>query len=86
MPVGHLYVFGEVSRSSAHFLIGNLGFVLNYMNCLCVLEIKHLSVTSFVNIFSESVGCSFHFVYDFLCYTKAYKFDSLILLLFLLLW
>ena len=57
------------------FWLGCLGFVLNYMNCLCVLEIKHLSVTSFVNIFSQSVGCSFHFVYDFLCYTKACKFD-----------
>ena len=27
------------------------------MICLCILEMKPLSVTSFVNIFSHSVGC-----------------------------
>ena len=29
------------------------------MSCLDILEIKPLSVTSFANIFSQSVGCLF---------------------------
>ena len=29
------------------------------MSCLCILEIKPLSVASFANIFSHSVGCLF---------------------------
>ena len=29
------------------------------MSCLCVLEIKPLSVTLFASIFSQSVGCRF---------------------------
>ena len=29
------------------------------MSCLCVLEINTLSVASFANIFSQSVGCLF---------------------------
>ena len=29
------------------------------MKCLCVLEVNCLSVTSFANIFSNSVGCLF---------------------------
>ena len=33
------------------------------MSCLYILEIKPLSVTSFGNIFSQSIGCFFHFVY-----------------------
>ena len=45
---------------SAHFLIGLFGILLlNCMSCLCVLEIKPLSVASFANIFSQSVGCLF---------------------------
>ena len=39
-----------------------------------MLEIKPLSVASFANIFSHSIGCH-HFVYGFLCFTKADKFD-----------
>ena len=47
-------------RSSAHFLIGLFVFlILNCMSCLYILEIKHLLVTSFANIFSQSVGCLF---------------------------
>ena len=42
--------------SSAHFLII---FILTYMSCLCILEIKPLSVTSFADIFSHSLGCLF---------------------------
>ena len=32
-------------------------FILSCMSCLCILEINHLSVTAFTNIFSHSVGC-----------------------------
>ena len=36
--------------------------LLSCMNCLYVLEIKPLSVTSFAKIFSHSVGCLFVFL------------------------
>ena len=47
-------------RSSAHFSIGLLIFLL--LNCrsyLYILEIKPLLVTSFANIFSQSIDCLF---------------------------
>ena len=45
-------------RSSAHFLIGLWVFLmLNWMSCLYILEINPLSVPSFANIFSQSIGC-----------------------------
>ena len=34
-------------------------FVIELYELLCILEIKSLSVTSFANIFSQSVGCLF---------------------------
>ena len=47
-------------RSSSHFLIGLFVFLLvSCMSCFYILEIKPLSVTSFANIFSHSVGCLF---------------------------
>ena len=47
-------------RSSAHFLSGLFIFLLlSCMSCSSVLEIKPLSVASFANIFSHSVGCLF---------------------------
>ena len=47
-------------RSSDHFLIGLFGFLLlNCLGCSYILEIKPLSVTLFVNIFSHSIGCLF---------------------------
>ena len=49
-------------RSSAHFLIGLFVFLL--LSCrtyLYILEIKPLSVASFANIFSHSIGCLFIF-------------------------
>ena len=47
-------------QTSAHFLIGLFGFLLlSCMCCLYILEVKPLSVTSFANIFSYSVGCLF---------------------------
>ena len=45
-------------RSSAHFLIGLFVFLLlSCMSWLYILEIKPLSVTSFANIFSQSIVC-----------------------------
>ena len=48
-------------RSSAYFLIGLFVFVLilSSISCLYILEINHLSVASFGNIFSHSEGCLF---------------------------
>ena len=47
-------------RSSAHFFIKVFVFLLlSIMSCLYILEIKPLSVASFANIFSQSVGCLF---------------------------
>ena len=51
-------------RSSAHFLIGLFAFLLvSCMSCLYILEIKPLSVASFANIFSHSVGCLLFFLW-----------------------
>ena len=44
-----------IFRSCAHFLMGLFSLVC--MSCLCLLEIKPLSVASFANIFSHSEGC-----------------------------
>ena len=47
-------------RSSAHFWIGLFVFlILSCTSCLYILEINHLSVSSFANIFSRSEGCLF---------------------------
>ena len=47
-------------KSSAHYLIGL--FVLFILSCISssfILETNPLTVTSFANIFSHSVGCLF---------------------------
>ena len=45
-------------RFSAHLLTGLFVFlILSCMNCLYILDINLLSVTSFANIFLHSVGC-----------------------------
>ena len=41
------------------FLLGCLAFLLLLLNCMSCLEIKSLLVTSFANIFSQSIGCLF---------------------------
>ena len=45
---------------------------LSCTSCLYILEIKPLSVTSFANILSHSLGLLF--VYGFLCCAEAWKF------------
>ena len=56
----HLSVFfGEMSISSACFLIGLFVFCYWATWVHCIFMIHPLSVTSFANIFSHSVGCLF---------------------------
>jgi len=45
-------------RLSARFSVGFF-FLLSCMSYLYILEIKPLSVSSFANIFSRSIGCLF---------------------------
>ena len=73
VPPGHPYAFfGEMSiRSSAHFLIWVVDFNDVELHELLVNFVT-LSVTSFANIFSQSLG--FLFVYCFLCFAKAFGF------------
>ena len=53
-------------RSFAHFSIGLFVFLLlSCMSCLYILEIKPLSVASFANIFSHSVGFFLFFMVSF---------------------
>ena len=62
VPVGHLSVFSGQSllRPSVRFLMGLLAFLLlRCMSCLRTLERKPLSIMSFANDFSQSVGCRF---------------------------
>ena len=63
-------------RSFAHFSVGLLAFLLlSCISCLYILEIKPLSVASFVTIFSHPVSCLLGFFYGFLYYAKACQFD-----------
>ena len=58
VPVGHLnFLFGKCLFSSAHFSPEIFFFMLSYTSCLYMLDINPLSVISFANIFSHSVGC-----------------------------
>ena len=62
MLFSHLHdFFIEMSiRSSTHVLIDLFVLlILNCMSCLYILEIKHLLVVSFANVFSHSEGCLF---------------------------
>ena len=52
------------------------------MNCLYILEINHLLVEWFANIFSHSVGCLFIFFDGFLCCAKALSWIRFHVLIF----
>ena len=56
------------------FVVAVFLLILSCMSCLCILEIKPLLVTSFVDIFSHSTGV-LCFIYGFLCCARACKFD-----------
>ena len=65
-----------LSRSSAYFSIGLLAFLLlACISCLCILEMKHLSVASFETIFFPFCKLSFCFLFGFLRCAKACQFD-----------
>ena len=64
------------SRSSAHFWIGLTVLLLpSCVSCSYILEIKHLLITSFVNIFSHSVDCLFSLFMVFFAVQKLLSFD-----------
>ena len=61
------------AAAAADFLMGLFLLSSSCMSCLYILEIKPLLVTSFADIFYQSIGCLF--VYGFFCCIKACKFD-----------
>ena len=57
--------------SSAYFLIKLFVFLLShFMDSLQILEINPLSMSSFANILSYSIGCAFLLLYGFLAVQK----------------
>ena len=85
VPVGHLYIFlGEMSiQVFCPFFNWIIFLLLSYINCLYILEINPLSVTSFETIFSQSIGVFLCFCFnDFFCCTKACQFDLVPLVYF----
>ena len=71
-------------RSSAHF---SMFFVLfcfllwSCVSCLCILEIKPLSVASFESIFSHSVGCLWFFVFVVVVFMVSFAVQKLVSLI-----
>ena len=62
-------------RSSAHFLIGLfVFFILNCMSCLYIWRLVFCQL--FCYYFLSFWGLSFHLVYSFLCFAKAFKFNQ----------
>jgi len=59
VPIGHLSSLGKcLFNSSVHFLNGLFVLLmLSCMSCSYMLDINLLSVISFANNFSHSVGC-----------------------------
>ena len=68
-------------RYSAHFLIWLFVFLtLSYKSYLYTWDINPLSIT--LQIFSSICGFSFHFVSDFLCWEKVFKFINKVLFVY----
>ena len=76
MVFGHLRVFfGDMSRSSTHFLIELFVFLVkSCMNCLYILEIDPLLVASFADFLpSCMLSFLFFFFLNFLWFTLVCK-------------
>ena len=73
---------------SFHFLLELFVLILSNISCLYIWKIKPLSVTSFANIFSHSIGCLFIlFMVSFAVQKLVHLIRSLLfLILFLLPW
>ena len=70
-------------RSLDHLWIGFFVFQLwSSMRYLYILETDPLSVTSFANIFSHTLGFLLGFINGFLCCAKAFKFNQVHLFTF----
>ena len=67
-------------KSSAYSLVLIFFSTLSCVSCLYVLDINLFSVTSFANMFPHSVG----YLFNFLLYAKAFMFECLICLFFIL--
>ena len=64
-------------RSSDHFWLGCLFFWYKAVWDFCILwRFIPLSVISFANIFSHSVGCLLEFFYGFLCCAEVFRFNQ----------
>ena len=62
-------------RSSAHFFIGLFFFVIELHELFIYFGSQALIGCIICKYFLPLHGLSFRFVYSFLCYAKAYKFD-----------
>ena len=77
--------FGEMSINKFCPFFNWICFLLHCMSCLYILEFKPLSIKTFANIFSHSVGSLSLFLNNFICCAIACKFDCVPLVLFLFL-
>ena len=84
MPIGHLDdLFGAMSLN-VFCPFFNWVLILLWLSCmsyLYILEIKLLSVTSFANIFSHSVGCLFFLSFFFFFFMVSFAVQRLVSLI-----
>ena len=76
MPLSHLHVFFRKMsiQSFCPFLIWLFFYVESYELFIYILDINPLSIISFANIFSHSVGCLFVFLMvPLLCKTSKFN-------------
>ena len=57
---GKVFTTEPSRRPHAHFVVGlSVILILSSISCLYILKVNSLSVASFTNIFSHSMGCLF---------------------------